>query len=58
MNITDQNMDWDLIEKIKNTDSPPLRKSAATKEGHTPVDPVLDILVESLKEEADPGCIN
>ena len=53
MNITDQHMNWDLIEKIKNSGSPPLRKSAVTKEGHTPVDPVLDILVESLKEEAD-----
>ena len=57
MNITDQHMNWDLIEKIKNSGSPPLLRRrpppAVTKEGHTPVDPVLDILVESLKEEAD-----
>ena len=53
MDIIDQNMNWDLIEKIKNSEGPSVRKSAVTKEGHTPVDPVLDNLVERLKEEAN-----
>ena len=53
MLIKDENIDWDLIDDIKNSASPQAEGSAITKEGHKSIDPVLDGLVESLKKEAE-----
>ena len=47
------NIDWDLINDIKNTKSPQVQGSAVTKEGHKPIDPVLDSLVENLKKDSE-----
>ena len=53
MEIKDRNMNWKLIDDIKNSESPQVQGSAVTKEGHKPVDPVLDGLVESLKKYSE-----
>ena len=53
MEIQDKNMNWKLIDDIKNSESPQVERSAVTKEGHKPVDPVLDGLVESLKKDSE-----
>ena len=53
MIVQDRNINWALIDYIKNSESPPAQGSAVTKENHTPVDPVLDSFVESLKKKAE-----
>ena len=53
MVIRHDNIDWDLIDDIKNSESPQAQGSALIQENHVPIDPVLDGLVESLKKEAE-----
>ena len=55
MEISERNikLELELIEDIKNSESPQVEGSAVTKEGHKPVDPVLDSLVESLKKDSE-----
>ena len=51
--MQNKRIDWDIISSIKSTETPKSERSAATKEDHKPLDPVLDGLVESLKKEAE-----
>ena len=53
MRIDNENMNWNLISDIMNAESTQIEGSAVTKEGHKPVDPVLDGLVESLKKDSE-----
>ena len=46
-------INWELIDDIKNAESPQVEGSAVTKEDHKPVDPVLDGLVDSLKKDSE-----
>ena len=43
-------LDWDVIESIKSSNTPIQEKKSATKKDDKPLDPVLDGLVEILKE--------
>ena len=53
MEIEDRNMNWELIDDIKNAETLQVEGSAVTKKDHKPVDPVLDGLVESLKKDSE-----
>ena len=48
-----ENIDWELIDDIKNSETPPARGSAVKKGGHKSVDPVLDSFLESLKQDSE-----
>ena len=47
------NIDWGVIDLIKNSEKSFRKGGVATKKDQTPVDPVLDSLVEFLKKDAD-----
>ena len=47
-----QQINWDVIDQIKNPEKPPAIGVAVTKKDQNPVDPVLDSFVGFLKKDA------